>query len=271
MTTLNNHIITYIYTLSDMYGNVRYIGKTNNVKKRLNDHILESKKEKRSYKNRWVSSLLKKGFKPFIEILDEVPSNEWEYWEIFYISLFKSWGFSLVNRTIGGNGTGHGINNPNYGRKLSEEHKNKCSLKLKGVNNPFYGKTHSNETLMKLWKPILQYDMSGNFIKEWKSIKDAEKTLKLSTISSCCHNKLISVGNFIWKFKENNDYPIKIEVKKTYRKPVYQLRMNGELIKQWKSVSEAETELKIKHISKVCNNYKSHKTSGGFIWKYNIN
>lgn len=259
---------TYIYSLSDEYGLVRYVGKSSNIKRRIKEHIIEAKKENKSYKNRWIVSQLNKGFIPNIEIIDEVSSNEWEFWEQFYISLFKSWGFNLTNTTIGGNGTGSGVDNPNYGKKLTDEHKKKCSLKLSGKNNPFFGKTHPPETMRLFYKSVLQYSTNGYIIKEWCSIKDAETKLKIHSISSCCHGKLLSCGGFIWRFKKNENYPNKIVISKTYRKSVLQFDSNGNFIKKWKSISDAQTILKIKHISKVCSNYKSHKTSGGFIWKY---
>jgi hypothetical protein len=263
-----NKETTFIYSLSDKNGNIRYIGKSSNLNRRLKDHITEAKKGINTYKNRWILSLLNKNEIPIIDVIDEVSIFEWEYWEIFYILLFKSWGFNLTNRTVGGNGTGSGINNPNYGKKLTDEHKMKCSLKLRGEKNPFFGKKHSPEIMKKIYKPVLQYSIDGVFLNEWISIKKAEDNLKLHTISSCCHNKLLSVGGFIWRFKENEEYPKKIIVNKTYRKPVLQFTKDNIFIKKWNSVREAEKELKTKHISKVCNKYKSFKTSGGFIWKY---
>ena len=52
-------------------------------------------------------------------------------------------------------------------------------------------------------KPILQYDLQNNFIKEWSSATEAGKFLnkKNSAISECCNNKRKSAYNFIWKFK----------------------------------------------------------------------
>jgi hypothetical protein len=42
-----------------------------------------------------------------------------------------------------------GKNNPMYGKKLSDESKEKIRLKLLGEKNPFYGKKHSEEILRK--------------------------------------------------------------------------------------------------------------------------
>ena len=36
--------------------------------------------------------------------IDEVPTEDWEYWEKYWIAQYKSWGFKLENITHGGNG-----------------------------------------------------------------------------------------------------------------------------------------------------------------------
>lgn len=66
-------------------------------------------------------------------------------------------------------------------------------------NEKLRGKTRSYQ------KSINQYDLDGNFIKEWSSAVEAGKSLnKLqSAISSCCRGKLKSAYGFIWKFKDN--------------------------------------------------------------------
>ena len=52
-------------------------------------------------------------------------------------------------------------------------------------------------------KPILQYDLQKNFIKEWTSATEAGKYLNKpsSAISECCSNKRKSAYKYIWKFK----------------------------------------------------------------------
>lgn len=53
-------------------------------------------------------------------------------------------------------------------------------------------------------KSIIQYDMDGNFIKEWDSINLASigLGLNISGISLCCNNIRNKRGGFIWKFKQ---------------------------------------------------------------------
>lgn len=278
---------TYIYTLSDSIGNIRYIGKTDNPKRRLKEHIYESKNTPKNHRHYWILSLLNNNEIPKLEILDCVNHNEWDFWEKHYISLIKSWGFNLTNQTEGGDsglgmlGKKHkeetkekikiansGKNHYNFGKKLSKEHKEKLSNSLSGNKNPFFGKKHSEKTLNEFRKKILQYDLNGNFIKEWDSIKDAEVNLNIHSISSVCNKKLKSAGGFFWAFKESENFDLKLEIKYTYRKKVLQFSLENELIKEWNSIKEIERNLKIYHISKVCNNVKNYNTAGGFKWEF---
>lgn len=90
----------YIYGLEDpITKEIRYIGKTNNCKYRYNQHINDNSK---SYKSSWIKSL--KGKYPNMIILDEVSEDEWEFWETYWITLFKSWNCKLTNLTNGGLG-----------------------------------------------------------------------------------------------------------------------------------------------------------------------
>lgn len=62
-----------------------------------------------------------------------------------------------------------------------------------------YGKEHNCS------KPVKQYDLEENFIKEWESIMQASKETKVKyySISNNCRGKQRSAGGFIWKFKED--------------------------------------------------------------------
>ena len=69
------------------------------------------------------------------------------------------------------------------GMKLSEETKNKIS--------------EANS------KPVLQYELNGNFIKEWPSTMEVERRLGFANthISACCKGKLKQSYGFKWKYK----------------------------------------------------------------------
>jgi group I intron endonuclease len=50
-------------------------------------------------------------------------------------------------------------------------------------------------------KPIIQMDLKNNFIKEWESISDATKTLKITHISCCCKGSRNFAGGYKWRYK----------------------------------------------------------------------
>ena len=50
--------------------------------------------------------------------------------------------------------------------------------------------------------PILQYDLDGNFIREWPSATDVGIEVK-SFICRCLKGKVPSAYGFIWKYKED--------------------------------------------------------------------
>ena len=54
-------------------------------------------------------------------------------------------------------------------------------------------------------KPVLQYDMEMNFIKEYPSAKEAHRQTGMSQghISQCCRGEFKQYNKFIWKYKEN--------------------------------------------------------------------
>ena len=91
-----------------------------------------------------------------------------------------------------------GKDNWSYGGNFSAETKRNMSEAKKGV---FDGAKNPSSRM------VLQYDLQGNFIKEWDYIALASKTLKICTtsIGQCCRGKLKKAGNYIWKFKVANN------------------------------------------------------------------
>src|SRR6185437_14668181 len=100
---------------------VRYIGKTKqSLADRMYCHTSNHRLNKEtSYKNSWIRSLKQQNLKPIIELINEVPEDNWEFWEKFYIGLFMSWGFRLTNMTKGGEGCNGGKGSLGY--KHTEE------------------------------------------------------------------------------------------------------------------------------------------------------
>lgn len=114
-----------------------------------------------------------------------------------YSSNLKEYGYNVDN---GGMCSGH----------HSESTRKKLSIiasKRTGNKNPFYGKKHSPK-IKKIIKEkvgikILQYDMQGNFIKEWESQNDIFKELNIDrkSIRLCCNGVYKQAGGYVWARK----------------------------------------------------------------------
>ncbi len=108
--------VTFIYVLKDpVTGEVRYVGKADKPSKRFVQHLQLHPRHK-DYRARWIRSLLKRGLKPQLEVVDEVPVEYWQALEAAYVAFYKELGFRLVNSTPGGDG-GAGEDHPSFGRK----------------------------------------------------------------------------------------------------------------------------------------------------------
>lgn len=68
-----------------------------------------------------------------------------------------------------------------------------------------YG-TRKERSSLSQGMPVIQYDLQGNIITIFKSIRDAAKTLNLSAgnISMCCQNKWKRYKGFIFKYSIEN-------------------------------------------------------------------
>jgi hypothetical protein len=187
--------ITYIYYLCKDDGVPLYIGKTKNSPNlRLNDH--RYKKEKNLN----------------INVIDEVPTSDWKFWEKHYISLFKSWGFKLNNINNGGGG-------PKGGYFLTQETKNKIGKANSKPKPKEFGEKISKQRkgnwkiseyqiqagILAKNKSTLQFDKQGNFIKEHISSKKAAEYIGVHEVNMRLHlgGKYKTCKGFIFKYKEN--------------------------------------------------------------------
>lgn len=286
---------TYIYTLScPETGLVRYVGKSDFPEKRLVNHL--KCEHVHSKKSSWIISLKRKNLKPILEIIDIVPHCDWKIHEQQYIKMFLSCGAKLVNGTMGGDG---GLT-VDVRKKLSAKNKGKDTLspeqRIKANKTLVdYVKKHSpwnkgkkytiylttEERLKKSkaqigrhgGKPVLQYDLDGNFIKEWLSAYSIQKTtgIRFTDVSSSCKTGGARAG-FIWKFKINEEYSLKLEPvnKKTIKgKKVFQIDRLGNIVNEYSSPKEAQdkTGFNLKGISFSC--CTENKTYKNYFWKYN--
>jgi hypothetical protein len=217
--------ITRIYLVENCYGdpNKVYIGKT--------------KTNYRKYKH--VQTFGKDIIFTYIDEINSLNKNDWEPLESFWIEYFRQLGFEMVNKNRGGGGSNIVSQETRDKMKLakqniSQETRYKMSLSAKnkiysqesrekmsksklGIKKPLgtgdkisktkkgvkYSQNHKNKMRLSHLKAVLQYDLKGNFIKEWDGVIIAsEQTgIHASNIAGCCRGIYKTSGKFIWKYK----------------------------------------------------------------------
>jgi len=101
------------------------------------------------------------------------------------------------------------MRNAKLGIIQSKEHVKKRTSKIIGLkrNKDTKLKMSKSASIPKpnIRKKVLQFDLEGNFIKEWESLTQASSSFNKTTgnISECCYGKRKKAHGYIWKFKEN--------------------------------------------------------------------
>lgn len=260
----------FIYTLSTLEepNNIRYIGKANNLNKRLIRHLQPSYLKYKTHKNKWIKSELKKGNSIIINELDEVLKNEWIFWEQYWIAQFKLWNFHLTNGTIGGDG--FKTDNKEIILKRSKTAFNKNTLRLLDDIKKFNVHQEKNnwiaERICSICKSIIIYKNKTRH-GIFKSIRRAER--KKSCCIECDYKNRIGSGNSFYGKSHSS------KLKKNFKnvapkKKVIMLSIENVKKRTFNSIREAAKEMNInrKGISGCCNNLINYKTAGGFKWKF---
>lgn len=115
------------------------------------------------------------------------------------------------------------------GKKRNPEIIQRMSIIFSGKGNPMFGKKHSEKTIdlikqnrtgkglgPKSWvkgnfkpmygqdngasKKISQYDLDGNFIKEYITMREAQINSNANNISKVCRGLIKSSGGYIWRY-----------------------------------------------------------------------
>jgi len=113
------------------------------------------------------------------------------------------------------------------------------------------------------------YDLKGNFIKEFNSVKEATDELGIvgDNNISCAILREGSSGGFIWRRQSDDKSKIVVKQRKKRKtKKVWQCDLKGNFIKEFNSVNEAKDEL-----CNVSGNIQSAITKRGsacgFTWR----
>lgn len=116
-------------------------------------------------------------------------------------------------------------------------------------------------------KSIYQYDMQGNMINVFESLEDAGSAVNADKkkISTVCLSVNKNFNNFYWSYEYVEKFVPPIDLRK---KIVKQYSLEGKLIDEFSSVSEAskKTGCNKTSIAKVCRGER--KKCGNYFWTY---
>lgn len=238
MDFLDNVPYTYsvsgIYKITNIINGHSYIGKSNNIRKRLLAHIYEAKNDKRR-KTAIEKAILKYGEKTFqIEILEEISKQDYKnisserecYWISYFGTFIKKEHYNL---TSGGEGTcgyvcteGERKRRKEWAERFmkTKEGKQRHENMMKGLerlrSDPEYVRPPHTEN----WKKQHSLDMKGNKnpiygthsngipVKcletniIYPSARQAEKETGIPhySISMCCKGKYSQTHNTHWRY-----------------------------------------------------------------------
>ena len=205
----------------------------------------------------------------------EAATEDLNKWEVYYIEYYNTYS-NGYNSTKGGDGSRGYLPSKDVLEKISKALKgkrkpkdfgNKVSNRLKGKNKSSTHREKLSESKKNSGHKILQYSLSGEYIKTWSNIDTVAKTLKVSreSIAGCCRGKSKTAHGFIWRY--NGSIIPKPSSRRSDTKVV--LKMLGNIIiQEFTSVADAAYSVKVNesNISACCRG--KCKTIKGFNWKY---
>lgn len=271
----------YIYTLADKNDIVRYVGQTNDLKRRYNDHISYSFNENsnsyHTYKSRWIRKEINSGGEIIMSIIDECHNlDSSNFNEDFYITYLTSLGVKLTNShnndvTEFSVETRKKMSDFRIGKSLEEifgEEKGK-EIKLKfGKRASIYwkGKEKSESQKNKISETLKEYfkDKTNHWAYEKEFTTEHKEKMRLSHL-----NNPKNIGNTRPKTEEQkNKIREKVKGSKVDRLTIVQKDLDGNILAEWKSLREIEksTGLSRNQIAKCCKS--ENKIYAGYHWSY---
>lgn len=133
-------------------------------------------------------------------------------WETYFIGLYDTY-YNGYNSTLGGDGsrgyfpsedTLNKISKALKGKPKSKDFSEKVSKGLKGKSKSESHRKNLSKAKINRGYKIIQYSLSGEYIKTWNNIDEVSKTLKVSreSIAGCCRGISRTAHKFIWKYKK---------------------------------------------------------------------
>lgn len=292
--------MTGIYKITNKINGKVYIGQSGDIHERWLEHKRINERQNAAAKIAQTYPLYrafkKYGLDNFLfEVIEECPLEELDKKEIFWIDYYNSYVYSEnsngYNLTLGGGGnqkiteqqitkiislwqegksTGdimkemdierHAI--IKYLKLFCPSYSTKEGDKRGRINN---GKSHQ--------KPIKQYDLLGNFIREYSSIRNAAKELQISVgaISANAKYRSRTCKNsyFIYSSDNQEEGLLKHQNMKGNGKAVMQLDSNNNILNIFPNASVAAKKLGKPNGDNILHCCQGRtKSAYGYYWKY---
>ena len=274
----------YIYRIYNNINEKSYIGlTTNTVETRWKKHLANSS----FVKYHLYDAMRKYGVEHFfIETIEEVDSSLLSEREQYWIEHFDTFN-NGYNETKGGEGNqiydktsfyqlwdkGYSINEiaSQIGCVRSTVYEALLDYENYTVEESLRRRAEGNQ------KRVCQFDLTGNLIKTYESVKEAEMALNLTskgTIGQCCAMKPghKTVKGFFWLWEEDKNKITELveSLDNGHREQkVAQLDKDGNVIAIFNSAKEAAQAFgrpKDSHIGDCCKGRR--KTCFGYSWRY---
>ena len=273
----------FIYKITNDVNGKVYIGQTiRSVWVRWRNHVSQA------YNDRWNScprlhrAIRKYGedsftCEPIVKAPDMVLDDLERYWINYYDSINTGY-----NITLGGKSGGKKADDTAILEKWNSGMTIREICKCLG-----YGKStissrlhalgvRNEETRERGWRkgseksriPVYMYDLKGNYVRSFKSIKEANAFLgKVNGVSPALSGTILQTGGYMWRtYKAEKIEPYNPEHAQI--RSVAKLDMDGNVLEVFASMKDAAKAVNGCHanIIRACKN--PWKTCCGFKWKY---
>ena len=188
-----------IYRIYCNENNKSYIGSAactkSNMKTRIGFNARFLNHQTQLSKNKHRNAYLQNAYNLYgeesftFEIIEYCHPDDCAEKEIYYMEVYQSMiyenGFNIIKQPL-----------TNYAGNFTQEHKDKISKSLTGKTRPI-------EDVVKYSKTILQYDLEGNFIKEYYSMSEASRVtgIQRQDIGQQILGRGKTAGGYFWKLK----------------------------------------------------------------------
>lgn len=279
-----------IYKIENLITHECYIGQSKFIERRWREH-------KSAYRlnntNKFYLAIQRYGLENFsFEVIEECAQEELDKREIYWIDYFNSYEQGY-NSSKGGQFKTTIPNSEVYAawdsgksvKQIAEELKISTSLIYEILNSyenytPHESKKRGGVLAYQTFlqnqgidsnNQIFQYSLTGEFIKEWHSAKEIERTLKIdsASVGKALSGEANSAGGYLWSKIYVNKLETIPQISQGIAKSVKQYDLQNNFIQEFKSLSAAARAVHGNSDTSLIRRVLNHKTKTayGFRWK----